>query len=61
MIMQIGLEWAKRKNMKISKDEYSNYLYSFRGDIIAHGDPEIRHELLIWYEPVKDFVLFYAP
>lgn len=61
MILQIGESWCKRKNIKISESEYSKYLDNFNGDIIAHGDPEIRHELLIWYAPIKDFLLFYAP
>jgi len=61
LVLQIGESWCKRKNIKISESEYSEYLDNFKGDIIAHGDPEIRHELLIWYEPIKDFLLFYAP
>jgi hypothetical protein len=61
MIVSIGLEWAKRNDLKISKDEYTKYLDNFKGDIIAYGHPENREGLFIWYEPVKDLVLLYAP
>lgn len=61
MIQNIGIDWAKRKNISISRDEYAKYLENFKGDIIAYGHPENRDGLIIWYEPIKDFVLFYAP
>ena len=60
-VLQAGLKWAKRENIKMSKDEYSKYLSNFKGDIISYGDPENRMGLLIWYEPVKKFIPFYMP
>jgi hypothetical protein len=59
--LQTGLDWAKSKNLIISNENYAKYLKDFKGDIIAFGDPENRDGLFIWYEPIKDFSLFYAP
>jgi hypothetical protein len=61
MILSIGIDWAKRNNLEISKDEYTKYLNNFKGAIIAFGHPESREGSFIWYEPIQAFVLFYAP
>jgi hypothetical protein len=61
IVLKIGIDWGKRENKSISKDEYSDYLDSFKGDLIAYGHPEKRDGLIIWYEPINDFVLYYTP
>ncbi|MCV9388438.1 YARHG domain-containing protein [Reichenbachiella ulvae] len=55
-------EWyIERKNLNISMVEYTSYFDSFDGQLILFGEPEIRHELMQWYEPKKQFILYYAP
>lgn len=53
--------FIERKNLKISEAEYNQYFDSFNGQLFMFGEPEIRHELLQWYEPKKMFILYYAP
>ena len=53
--------YIERKNLKISEADYTQYFDSFNGQLFMHGEPEIRHELLQWYEPKKTFILYYAP
>ncbi|WKN40910.1 YARHG domain-containing protein [Tunicatimonas pelagia] len=59
--ISMGMISFKDEGMNISEAEYASYLDSFEGDILEHGDPEARHGLIIWYEPNKQFVTYYAP
>jgi hypothetical protein len=59
--LQMGFNWIKRKDLQITEADYRGYFEKFNGQILEHGNPVIRHELLIWCEPIKAFVLYYAP
>ncbi len=55
-------KWDIENNkLKISDSEYITYFDSFNGQLFQHGEPEIRNQLLLWYEPLKTFVLYYSP
>lgn len=62
---EVGLKMAKwyieRKNLQILESDYIEYFDSFKGQLFIYGEPEIRYELLQWYEPKKKFILYYAP
>ena len=53
--------YIEKEKLAISGDEYARYLNSFGGQLFAYGEPEIRNQLWLWYEPSKQFVLYYAP
>ena len=53
--------YIERKNLNISEADYTQYFDSFSGQLFMYNEPEIRHELLQWYEPSKTFILYYAP
>lgn len=53
--------YIERKSLAISDADYIQYFDSFKGQLFKFGEPEIRHNLLQWYEPKKQFILYYAP
>jgi hypothetical protein len=44
----------------VNEASYKKYIEDFNGELLEFGEPERRY-LVIWYEPIKDFVTFYAP
>ncbi len=59
--LKMGKWDIESQNLKISDAEYIKYFDSFNGELFLFGEPEIRHELLQWYEPKKVFIRYYAP
>jgi len=53
--------YIEKEKLAISEDAYARYLNSFGGQLFAYGEPEIRNQLWLWYEPRKQFMLYYAP
>jgi hypothetical protein len=60
MVCEIGLSEIKAKKKNVNEASYKKYIEDFNGELLEFGEPERRY-LVIWYEPIKDFVTFYAP
>lgn len=58
--VQMAKSWFENKE-NFNETEYLEYLKNYKGQIILSGQPEIAHELQIWYEPKQTFIRFYAP
>lgn len=58
--IQMAKSWFGNKE-DFNETEYLEYLKNYKGQILLSGQPEIAHELLIWYEPLQTFIRFYAP
>jgi hypothetical protein len=54
-----GIRDLQRIGIGINNETYKQYLKNYKGNLIAWGDPEIRHGMYIWYDPAKIFILFY--
>ena len=61
MAVDNGLRDLRAAGMPTSRVQYQSFLDGFKGQLISYGDPENREGLMIWYEPAKRFLLFYAP
>lgn len=59
--IEFGMNDLKKHGFNIDKEEYKDYLQSYKGTLFAYGHPEMQEGLFIWYEPLKRFVLFYHP
>lgn len=43
-----------------TKEDYKRYIDNFNGKMLLHGDPECCQEALVWFEPIKSFIVFYS-
>ena len=59
--IDFGIDDLKKKGFNINKEQYKTYIINYEGNLINYGHPEMREKLFIWYEPLKNFVLFYNP
>ncbi len=51
----------KEEGLQIDKNNYKNYLQSFKGSLIEWGDNWYSEGLYIWYAPKKRLISFYKP
>ena len=61
LALKMARYYINKNNLQIAEKDYSDYLDSFNGKLLSYGDPEVRHQLMLWYEPQKKFILYYAP
>ena len=61
LVYQLGLEDLKKAGVHISKAEYQAYLHTFKGQLLAFGEPESREAVWIWYKPAGKMILYYGP
>jgi hypothetical protein len=59
LVYDIGVSELKDAGVKIDRSGYKKYLQSFKGDLVAFGEPETREGLSIWYKPAKRMITYY--
>ena len=61
MLWSIASRDMKSNGFEISRDAYFIYLDSTQANLIEYDDGYPTGYLMIWYEPLKRFVKYYAP
>ncbi len=61
LVYQLGLDDLKKAGVHISKAEYQAYLHTFKGQLLAFGEPESREGVWIWYKPAGLMISYYQP
>lgn len=61
LVLNIGVAYINSQGLSISKEEYKKYITEFKGELLIYKQDESGGQLSIWYEPLKDFIIFYAP
>lgn len=58
---KFGYSELKQQGVQISEQEYLDYLANFKGLVLSYGQPEPHPNLVVWHEPTKQFLTYYAP
>jgi hypothetical protein len=61
LVYQIGLDDLEKAGVHINKEEYQAYLHTFKGQLLAFGEPESREGVWIWYKPAGKMITYYQP
>lgn len=61
MLWSIASSYMKSNGFEISRNAYFEYLDSTEASFIEYYGGYINGHIIIWYEPIKRFVRYYAP
>jgi hypothetical protein len=61
LVYQFGLDDLKKAGVHINKAAYQTYLHTFKGQLLAFGEPESREGVWIWYKPAGKIITYYQP
>jgi hypothetical protein len=59
-VVKNGIADLGVRGIETSIEEYQDYINQFNGMVLTYGEPEAR-QLMIWHEPTKSFLTYYAP
>ncbi len=60
-LLELGYSSILDCDQHATISEYESYLKNFRGNLLNYNAYEGGGKLLVWYEPIKRFITFYAP